>query len=322
MRAALTAALSLAAFTAASAPQLGLPVDCELGRTCYIQQYVDHDPKATATDFRCGNLSYDGHKGTDFSLPNIHVMNQGVSVLSAAPGIVARLRDGIPDRIYSKANRTAVQGKECGNAVVVKHGNGWETQYCHMKLNSLRVSLGDRVERGTILGQIGLSGKTQFPHLHLSVRHKGAIVDPFSPERPTQECRTPETNLWHAPMPYRAGALIEVGFTSALPRYEQVLSGQAGMADFAPDSPALVLYGFAYGGQTGDVVRLEITGPDGPLGTHDVKLKKNQVRFYRAFGKRLKLSRWPAGNYTGQVTILRNTQVLSRKSAVMTIPAD
>ena len=45
---------------------LGLPIDCTLGDTCYIQNYVDTDPSEEALDFQCGSLTYDGHKGTDF----------------------------------------------------------------------------------------------------------------------------------------------------------------------------------------------------------------------------------------------------------------
>jgi hypothetical protein len=41
--AALCCLLSVVASSAACAIELGLPLDCELGRTCLIQNYVDHD---------------------------------------------------------------------------------------------------------------------------------------------------------------------------------------------------------------------------------------------------------------------------------------
>jgi len=34
--------------------RLGLPIDCTLGDTCYIQNYVDNDPSEAALDFQCG----------------------------------------------------------------------------------------------------------------------------------------------------------------------------------------------------------------------------------------------------------------------------
>ena len=69
---------ALAAFPAAGAPTFSLPVDCTLGESCFIQNYVDQDPGPRAQDFTCGPLTYDGHKGTDFALPSTEIMAQGV----------------------------------------------------------------------------------------------------------------------------------------------------------------------------------------------------------------------------------------------------
>ena len=45
---------------------LSLPVDCEIGKTCFVQNYVDHDPGPGKQDFQCRAMTYDGHEGTDF----------------------------------------------------------------------------------------------------------------------------------------------------------------------------------------------------------------------------------------------------------------
>ncbi|MEY8842423.1 M23 family metallopeptidase, partial [Cribrihabitans sp. XS_ASV171] len=179
MRKALMTLLTLAAFPAASDPVLTLPVDCVLGETCHIQQYTDRDLEEGFRDYTCGPLAYDGHKGTDFSLATLAQMEAGVNVLAAAPGLVTGRRDGMADLHFSGDAEKSIEGRECGNGVVLRHEDGWETQYCHMKNGSVRVLVGDRVERGAVLGQIGLSGKTQFPHLHMSVRRDGMVVDPF-----------------------------------------------------------------------------------------------------------------------------------------------
>jgi len=68
MRFSLTAICSLAATSASGEFVLEFPLDCTLDETCFIQQFVDNDPSAIATDFACGSLTYDGHKGTDFAL--------------------------------------------------------------------------------------------------------------------------------------------------------------------------------------------------------------------------------------------------------------
>ena len=88
-------------------------------------------PGPAATDFTCGPLSYDGHDGTDIALPTRAAMAEGVAVLAAAPGTVTGIRDGIADFA------PVIQGKECGNGVVIDHGAGWVTQYCHLRQGSV-----------------------------------------------------------------------------------------------------------------------------------------------------------------------------------------
>jgi murein DD-endopeptidase MepM/ murein hydrolase activator NlpD len=42
------------------------------------------------------------------------------------------LRDGIPGIAYTPARASELDGKECGNGVVIAHDQSWETQYCHL----------------------------------------------------------------------------------------------------------------------------------------------------------------------------------------------
>src|SRR5262245_17608090 len=164
----------------AHAIELGRPIDCEIGRTCFIQNYVDHDASPDVRDYRCGTLTYNGHNGTDFRLPTVAAQRSGVNVLAAADGQVLRTRDGMADISISAAGAPSVADRECGNGVVISHAEDWETQYCHLAQGSLRVKAGDRVVAGQPIGHVGLSGKTEFPHLHLTVRRGGKVVDPFA----------------------------------------------------------------------------------------------------------------------------------------------
>ena len=65
--------------------QLGMPIACELGRTCYIQNYVDIDPSPSAKDYKCGTLTYDKHDGTDFRVPSLEAQNAGVKFSPPRP---------------------------------------------------------------------------------------------------------------------------------------------------------------------------------------------------------------------------------------------
>lgn len=319
MRAALAAiALTLAA-PAAGDPLLGLPIACDLDQTCHIQQYVDTDPGPGAEDYRCGGLAYDGHKGTDFAVPTLADMARGVGVLAAAPGVVAAVRDGMPDTGLTETTAGDVDGRECGNGVLIRHGDGWETQYCHMRSGSIRVAKGDRVARGTPLGLVGQSGMAQFPHVHLSVRHDGAVVDPFAPAQ-AADCGGERHGLWQTPPAYRPGGLIQAGFADAIPDYGAIKAGTAAKATMVPQAPALVLYGYAFGGRKGDIIRLTIEGPQGRLLTQEAVLEKDQAQFFRAAGKRLDATGLHVGQYTGTVTLLRAGAEVDRKNVQMTVP--
>jgi len=313
MRSSLALAISLVASSAAGDFLLQVPVDCNVGSDCHIQNYFDHLPSEAAQDYRCGALSYDGHKGTDFAVPTLAEMRAGVDVLAAASGEVRGVRDGMPDVRYAPENASTIENRECGNGVVIAHANGWETQYCHMRQGSVRVTPGDGVQAGAVLGQIGLSGKTQFPHLHLSVRKDGRPVDPFVPDGP-MDCTAPTEDLWAGTLDYQAGGLLSVGFSDEIPDYAVVLDGTAARTDLSTRAPALVLFGLAFGGRAGDVMRLEVSGPQGMVFAQDVILEKTQAQVYRASGRRLTESQWKSGTYTGTVDLLRNGMSISRKT--------
>ncbi len=65
-----------------------------------------------------------------------------------------------------------------GNAVFVDHGLGVYTMYLH--LSEILVDVGDRVERGQVVGLAGATGRVTGPHLHWGARILDARVDPFS----------------------------------------------------------------------------------------------------------------------------------------------
>lgn len=63
-----------------------------------------------------------------------------------------------------------------GILVVVDHGHGYSTYYGH--LTATKVARGAKVERGTIVGLLGDTGRTTGPHLHYEVRIRGTPVNP------------------------------------------------------------------------------------------------------------------------------------------------
>jgi murein DD-endopeptidase MepM/ murein hydrolase activator NlpD len=60
-------------------------------------------------------------------------------------------------------------GLAAGNDVVVDLGGGKFAFYAHLQPHSLRVRVGDRVQRGQVLGLVGNSGNSTAPHLHFQI---------------------------------------------------------------------------------------------------------------------------------------------------------
>ena len=203
-------------------PVLYLPVDCVPGESCFIQNYVDVDPTPAYKDYTCGFLSYNDHKGTDFRLPNLEAMEKGVKVLAAAPGVVRATRDSMPDINIKKIDPSLIEGREAGNSVAIQHGHGWETQYSHLRKGSVVVKSGQKINTGDVLGLIGMSGNTEFPHMHFSVRHHGKTIDPFTGLPRDRGCGLPDNNpLWDVSvtrkLEYQPSGILEAGFTDYIP---------------------------------------------------------------------------------------------------------
>lgn len=73
-----------------------------------------------------------------------------------------------------------------GNTVIINHGNGYKTLYCHMDEDFI-VHIGDYVTQGQIIGFVGpkylsngiMNGNTTGPHLHFSVFYNNSTINPL-----------------------------------------------------------------------------------------------------------------------------------------------
>jgi murein DD-endopeptidase MepM/ murein hydrolase activator NlpD len=298
---------------AAQELQLEVPVDCDFLTTCVVQNYVDHDAGPAADDYTCGDLTYNGHDGTDFRVPNLaYVFDRGVPVVAAAPGVVAGLRDGQADGAYVAGGAEAVANLECGNGVVLDHGGGWVTQYCHLRRDSVRVQRGQQVAAGEVLGLVGMSGMAEFPHLHLTVRHNNIPVDPFVGPGPIAACGMPRAPLWtasaQARLIYFESGLLNAGFTFSPPTSTEVLAGQRQDAVLPRDAPNLVFWTEIFGKRPGDRDRVRIVGPDGALlvDTAGEPAAKHLARNLTYSGLRRTQPQWRTGLYRGEYVLERS----------------
>ncbi|MEU2800244.1 peptidoglycan DD-metalloendopeptidase family protein [Streptomyces sp. NPDC007117] len=73
--------------------------------------------------------------------------------------------------------RTATSGGSYGKHIEISHGGGLSSLYAHMSAMLAKASEG--VTRGQVIGQVGATGNTTGPHLHLEARIGGKTVDPM-----------------------------------------------------------------------------------------------------------------------------------------------
>jgi len=111
-------------------------------------------------------------------LPNMKTISQGF--WSAHPGIDITAPKGSP--IYpirsGKVVEISISRYNYGRSVTIDHGDGATSLYAHM--GKVFVEEGELVSAGTALGEIGLTGRTTGPHLHLEVIHKGRKANPVA----------------------------------------------------------------------------------------------------------------------------------------------
>jgi hypothetical protein len=245
---------------------------------------------------------------------------RGVNVLAAAAGTVLRARDGVADRSIRDAPAGATAGQECGNGMVIDHGGGWETQYCHLARGSVVVRPGQQVQAGAVLGKVGLSGDTEFPHVHLTVRNNGKAVDPFAWGAPAGACRAGRS-LWAATPPYREGEVLVAGFAGGPVTMAQVQDAGAEPTPRPGRGTALVAFVQAIGLQGGDVQRLLVQGPDGAVVADNraPPLDRDKAQTLLFSGRKAQPGGWQAGKYRAAYSVTRAGKVVVARAWDITL---
>lgn len=288
------------------------PAQCAIGRNCLIQHFVDAEPGPEALDYKCGALTTPANQGLHLRLPGPKEMLKGVPVLAAAAGEVLRIRDGLPDVDVKLVGRDALGSSGYGNVVLLKHRDGYLSAYGHLKRGSITVAKGQQVRAGQKLGEIGLSGATDFPHLHFEVRRDGKVVDPFTGLEAESGCGKSDEPLWNQAtmdqLTYYPSAILRIGFSHVELNQAALEYGLlAGDDGISARNTKLVFHVYAAGLRAGDKARFEIHGPSETLltGTEETVLENSPTAIFRTGPPDLGTALEP-GSYRGSFTLLRD----------------
>lgn len=96
-----------------------------------------------------------------------------------------------------------------GNAVEIRHPNGFVTRYAHLSSFRSGVNLGTRVHQSDVIGYVGMTGLASGPHLHYEMMRGGRHMDPLSVDLPAGDpVPSDDRTRWRSEMTSRV-ALLE-----------------------------------------------------------------------------------------------------------------
>lgn len=99
-------------------------------------------------------------------------------IIASFDGVVTSINDGCPTRGYHD-NLPVNCNSSFGNNVQITNSDGIYSIYAHLKLNSIKVSVGDKVRQGELIGYMGSSGHSTGCHLHFELRVNGTPTNPL-----------------------------------------------------------------------------------------------------------------------------------------------
>lgn len=316
----LIAAGVVLAGSAVIAKPFQLPVDCQLGSDCFIQSYPDMAQGRDVADPFCGKASYDDHKGLDIRLRSLADMERSVPVVAVAEGEVLRLRDGEPDRLATTDElRAGLAGKECGNGIVIAHPDGIEVQYCHLKQGSVAVKERERVKPGQKIGAVGSSGLSEVPHLHITVRSGGELIDAVTGQSLAEGCKPvaadPQRSLFPPELlPFMAGQsdLLGSGIADRQVDYDRLVV-EGGPEPAKSGGPVTVGWAWFVNLRAGDRIRIQVRRPDGSvlIDTTQEPLPRSKAAYSAYAGRRQAPE---AGDYVILTELIRNGAVVLSES--------
>ncbi len=159
--------------------------------TAVASLYVEKPKVVVKTPVKTNSSGFSTSANIDYSKTNL-----GIALIKPVNGKISS-RFGVRSSIRSSVHtgldiatstgtpiKAAAGGKvifsgtkgSYGKMIVIDHGNGVETYYCHC--SSLLASAGETVSQGEVIAKVGSTGNSTGPHLHLEIRVNGVAKNP------------------------------------------------------------------------------------------------------------------------------------------------
>ena len=144
------------------------------GRTPFENVYALSDDQRFGFDFVYlkNDRMFSGKGGVGSKNEDYYCFGQ--NILAPADGTIIKAEGLYDDNPPGKPSGDPGDG----NTVVISHGSGESSVFNHLKQNSVKVKVGDKVKQGDVIGQCGNSGAGPIPYVHYQLRKTAGVPLP------------------------------------------------------------------------------------------------------------------------------------------------
>lgn len=135
------------------------------GDTKELNYHVESNSQKNAFDILITNEKGNSHKTDGKTNEDYYAF--GKEIISPCDGEIVLVVQGVKDNIVGEMNSFDVGG----NTIILLTANNEFLVFCHLKHNSTKVSEGQKVRKGQLLGLCGNSGHSSEPHLHFHIQN-------------------------------------------------------------------------------------------------------------------------------------------------------
>ncbi len=241
--------------TYASELKFNTPIQCKIGEDCFLLNQLEK--------VGCGQLPFSTKDGVMFIAKHDALVRDGIKILASQNGKVKAVRSNVDDQ-----DKSTVSIAPCGNGIIVTHANGYETQYCYLHKDTIKLKKGDKVKEGQELGLMGMSGNINYPAMLFTLKRKNKHIDPFTNNHKSEDCvYNHDKSLWNPEtiktMIHSETIITNYGFTTEEPEIAKARNGDYNTMTIAGNTNIIGYFIDLIGVYEGDLIIIEMLSPDG-----------------------------------------------------------